>query len=296
MLVAGLSHAAVQLDRPRRRRRRLGASERRGAKRGLAPIAAMSLTLTTIALYPRSRADVSHGRSARPRSARRSSGRARRPGREDGRVVARTDDHLRAGARQDARDRGQSARPRSAPSTLRSGQPAADLASGWPELGGLGISLDSRPSSRASGRAFASTADPTTRRTNVARGLRQPLAGGAPVASPRRCRRCRITEFGNVNVQTRVLSRSAGSTFVVDRGPSSGQDDDPRGVRRASRSCRTTTSRDHDTVVIDGYIGNDPELRTARAPHDREGEREHRRDAAEALLPSRDGAASRRFT
>ena len=28
---------------------------------------------------------------------------------------------------------------------------------------------------------------------------------------------CRITEFGNVNVQTKVLSRSAGSTFVVDR-------------------------------------------------------------------------------
>jgi len=26
---------------------------------------------------------------------------------------------------------------------------------------------------------------------------------------------CRITEFGNVNVQTRVTSRSSGSTYVV---------------------------------------------------------------------------------
>src|SRR4030095_2035589 len=33
---------------------------------------------------------------------------------------------------------------------------------------------------------------------------------------------CRITGFRNVNVQTRVVSRSAGSTFVVDR-PSSGK-------------------------------------------------------------------------
>ena len=31
---------------------------------------------------------------------------------------------------------------------------------------------------------------------------------------------CRITEFGNVNVQTRVLSRSAASTHVVTEDPS----------------------------------------------------------------------------
>ena len=28
---------------------------------------------------------------------------------------------------------------------------------------------------------------------------------------------CRLSAFGNVNVQTKVLSRSAGSTYVVDR-------------------------------------------------------------------------------
>src|SRR4029079_15158371 len=31
---------------------------------------------------------------------------------------------------------------------------------------------------------------------------------------------CRITEFGNVNVQTRVLSRSSASTHVVTEDPS----------------------------------------------------------------------------
>ena len=28
---------------------------------------------------------------------------------------------------------------------------------------------------------------------------------------------CRLSEYGNVNVQTKVLSRSAASTYVVDR-------------------------------------------------------------------------------
>ena len=41
---------------------------------------------------------------------------------------------------------------------------------------------------------------------------------------------CRITEFGNVNVQTQVLSRSAGSTFVVERRVQR-EDDDARGLR-----------------------------------------------------------------
>jgi len=74
---------------------------------------------------------------------------------------------------------------------------------------------------------------------------------------------CRITEFGNVNVQTRVTSRSSGSTFVVT--------DDP-----ASASGKTMTREEYeriasmqdaylakqDVVVIDGYIGNDEGFRT----------------------------------
>ena len=41
---------------------------------------------------------------------------------------------------------------------------------------------------------------------------------------------------------------------------------------------------EHDMVVIDGYIGNDPEMRTRGASRDGEALREHRGDAAEALL------------
>ena len=102
VLVAGLPHPAVQLDHPggvdvgRQR-------ERHQRGRGLAPIAAMSLTFTAMALYAEvARRGRSRGRSARPRPARRRSARARRPRREDGRVVAGTDDDLRPGARQHA--------------------------------------------------------------------------------------------------------------------------------------------------------------------------------------------------
>ncbi|HSL11562.1 MAG TPA: phosphoenolpyruvate carboxykinase [Actinomycetota bacterium] len=71
---------------------------------------------------------------------------------------------------------------------------------------------------------------------------------------------CRISEYGNVNVQTTVLSRSAGSTYVVDR-ESSG--------KTMSREDYDTIAAlqdayiaDHDMIQIDGYIGNDPSMRT----------------------------------
>ncbi len=74
---------------------------------------------------------------------------------------------------------------------------------------------------------------------------------------------CRITEFDNVNIQTRVTSRSAGSTFVVTDDPS-------------TASGKTMTRDEYDRiaklqdeyiakqgmVVIDGYIGNDETFRT----------------------------------
>src|SRR6188472_1644289 len=71
----------------------------------------------------------------------------------------------------------------------------------------------------------------------------------------------RRTEFGNVNVQTTVLSRSAGSTFVVERESS------VKTMTRAQHdevaAMQDAYLADHDIVVIDGYIGNHPELRTA---------------------------------
>jgi phosphoenolpyruvate carboxykinase (ATP) len=72
---------------------------------------------------------------------------------------------------------------------------------------------------------------------------------------------CRLTEFDNVNVQTQVTSRSAGSTHVVG-GPSSGKTMTREEFDRIA-ALQDAYLADQDLVVIDGYIGNDPEMRTA---------------------------------
>ncbi|HEX6844170.1 MAG TPA: phosphoenolpyruvate carboxykinase [Actinomycetota bacterium] len=72
---------------------------------------------------------------------------------------------------------------------------------------------------------------------------------------------CRTTTFGNVNVQTKVLSRSASSTYVVDR-ESSGK----TMIREDYDKLAEAQERymaEHDMVVIDGWIGNDPTMRTS---------------------------------
>jgi phosphoenolpyruvate carboxykinase (ATP) len=70
----------------------------------------------------------------------------------------------------------------------------------------------------------------------------------------------RISSFGNVNVRTNVLSRSAGSTYVVDR-ESSGKT-----MSRADYDqivkMQEAYIAEHDMIVIDGFIGNDDEMRT----------------------------------
>jgi phosphoenolpyruvate carboxykinase (ATP) len=71
---------------------------------------------------------------------------------------------------------------------------------------------------------------------------------------------CRISEFGNVNVQTRVLSRSAGSTFVVDRASSGKTMTREAFDEVARRQDEYIAGR--DMIRIDGWIGNDPALRT----------------------------------
>src|SRR5215471_1202662 len=71
------------------------------------------------------------------------------------------------------------------------------------------------------------------------------------------------TEFGSVNVQTEVVSRSKRSTFIVT--------DEPDGQNQAitrEEGERWARAQDEyiagrEMVVIDGYIGNDPEFRTA---------------------------------
>jgi phosphoenolpyruvate carboxykinase (ATP) len=71
---------------------------------------------------------------------------------------------------------------------------------------------------------------------------------------------CRITEYGNANVQTKVRSRSADSTYVVDR-PSSGGTMSREAYEEVARLQDAYVS-DHDMIQVDGWIGNDPELRT----------------------------------
>ncbi len=74
---------------------------------------------------------------------------------------------------------------------------------------------------------------------------------------------CRITEFGNVNVQTRVTSRSAGSTFVVTDDPTSASGKTmTREEYGRIASMQDAYLAKQDVVVIDGAIGNDESFRT----------------------------------
>ena len=70
-----------------------------------------------------------------------------------------------------------------------------------------------------------------------------------------------ISEFGSTNTQTTVLSRSAGSTYVVDR-ESSGKTM-TREQYDEIAALQNAYIAEHDMIQIDGYIGNDPEMRTA---------------------------------
>jgi len=74
----------------------------------------------------------------------------------------------------------------------------------------------------------------------------------------------RRTVFDNLNVQTRVDSRSKASTYVVTDTPENHSDQTiPRaeGERIAAMQDEYIATR--DMLVIDGYIGNDPQRRVA---------------------------------
>ena len=71
---------------------------------------------------------------------------------------------------------------------------------------------------------------------------------------------CRVSEYGNVNVQTQVLSRSAGNTFVVDR-ESSGKTMSHEDFEKIA-AIQDAYIAENDMVQIDGWIGNDPTMRT----------------------------------
>jgi phosphoenolpyruvate carboxykinase (ATP) len=74
----------------------------------------------------------------------------------------------------------------------------------------------------------------------------------------------RKTVFGNYNVSTKVVSRSAASTYIVTDEP-----ERHRGHQTISRAKFEEVSklqddyiRDQEMVEVDGYIGSNPEFRT----------------------------------
>lgn len=73
----------------------------------------------------------------------------------------------------------------------------------------------------------------------------------------------RLSEFDNYNVETRVLARSKASTYVVTDDPSKHSDQTisvAEGRKWAEKQDAYIV--DQDMLVIEGYIGNDPEFRT----------------------------------
>jgi phosphoenolpyruvate carboxykinase (ATP) len=75
---------------------------------------------------------------------------------------------------------------------------------------------------------------------------------------------CLKTGYRNVNVQTRVVARSKASTFLVTDDPAAYGGQPAIAVGEAARMARAQDDyiRGRDMVVVDGYIGNDPRLRT----------------------------------
>ncbi len=72
----------------------------------------------------------------------------------------------------------------------------------------------------------------------------------------------RPTEFDNYNVQTKVVSRSKSSTYIITDAPEEHTDQTlSREVGKHIAELQDEHIRDRDMVVVDGYIGNDPERR-----------------------------------
>src|ERR671926_590779 len=73
----------------------------------------------------------------------------------------------------------------------------------------------------------------------------------------------RKTRYGNLNVQTEVLARSKASTFLVlDDPEASSQQAISRDEGERIAKLQDDYIAGRDMLVIDGYIGDDPEFRT----------------------------------
>lgn len=73
----------------------------------------------------------------------------------------------------------------------------------------------------------------------------------------------RLTEFDNYNVETRVTARSKGSTYIVSDRPEEHSDQTiSRAEYERMAALQDAYIREQEMVVIEGYIGSDPEFRT----------------------------------
>src|SRR2546423_8926324 len=73
----------------------------------------------------------------------------------------------------------------------------------------------------------------------------------------------RRTKYDNLNVQTEVLARSKASTYLVldDPDTSSHQAISREEGERIAR-LQDEHIADQDMIIVDGYIGDDPDFRT----------------------------------
>jgi len=71
----------------------------------------------------------------------------------------------------------------------------------------------------------------------------------------------RRTRFGNLNVQTQVLARSKRSTYIVTDEPDGQNQSIPRDEAEKWAEKQDAYIAGQEMVIVDGYIGNDPEFR-----------------------------------
>ncbi len=71
-----------------------------------------------------------------------------------------------------------------------------------------------------------------------------------------------VTEFGNVNVKAKVDSRSTRSTFIVADSTNATKQTITRAEYDRVAALQDSYMATADLVVVDGYIGSDPEFRT----------------------------------
>ncbi len=72
----------------------------------------------------------------------------------------------------------------------------------------------------------------------------------------------RWTDYGNVNVQTQVVSRSKKSTYIVTDEPDGQNQAITREDGERWAAAQDEYIAEQEMIVIDGYIGNDPEFQT----------------------------------